>query len=448
MGWKTAGLIRVSGLTDGTDVDVLEAIASFLNEEDGRCFPALESVMLVARKSRNIVRQSIKTLCVQGLLSFSAEPGKVRSYVIHVHNLPEPKLDCFKEFFRTELCKKGPQVQKLTGFRSEPGSEVNREGVQKCTPTGFRSEPGGGSEMNPEQGNEQVSNREQNKEVMCAPSGNSSAIAAVASAQAQTLPTSFPQSSNSQNHSETQTAGKDSLPNASERSVAAHRDRLDASDGQTLQNGTRRSQNASTCISVACPENEPPPMSDEDLENLFANAQLEECPPFPEKGVRPPFEKGEHPFSEKEEKGTHPSEQRTERPKKKRTSIARPDGVSEQVWNDFSALRNKRRAPITETALKGIQREAEKAGISLEAALSTCCERGWQGFKAEWYSRATAKSSSPAPSSGGRYLTAQERYEERMRKAGEMSDAEYMAQFLRPTPLEIEARQRKNHESA
>lgn len=56
MGWKTAGLIRVSGLTDGTDVDVLEAIASFLNEEDGRCFPALESVMLVARKSRNIVR--------------------------------------------------------------------------------------------------------------------------------------------------------------------------------------------------------------------------------------------------------------------------------------------------------------------------------------------------------------------------------------------------------
>ena len=128
MGWKTAGLIRVSGLTDGTDVDVLEAIASFLNEEDGRCFPALESVMLVARKSRNIVRQSIKALCEQGLLSFSAEPGKVRSYVIHVHNLPEPKLECFKEFFRTELGKKGTPVQKLTGFRSEPGSVVNGEG--------------------------------------------------------------------------------------------------------------------------------------------------------------------------------------------------------------------------------------------------------------------------------------------------------------------------------
>lgn len=35
----------------------------------------------------------------------------------------------------------------------------------------------------------------------------------------------------------------------------------------------------------------------------------------------------------------------------------------------------------------GIQREAEKAGITLEEALSTCCERGWQGFKAEWYRR-------------------------------------------------------------
>lgn len=358
MGWKTAGLIRVSGLTDGTDVDVLEAIASFLNEEDGRCFPALESVMLVARKSRNIVRQSIKALCEQGLLSFSAEPGKVRSYVIHVHNLPEPKLECFKEFFRTELGKKGTPVQKLTGFRSEPGSVVNGEGVQKCTPTGFRSEPGGGSEVNPEQG----INRERNREVNSASmrtSGNSSANAAVASAQAQTLPTSFPQSSNSQNHSETKTAGKDSLPNASERSVAAHRDRPDTSDEQTRQNDAGCSQNASTRISGVCPENEPPPMSDEDLENLFADAQLDI-------GAK--------------------AEEPTGKTKRKRSSNAqKPESVSGQVWNDFTALRTKRRAPITETALKGIQREAEKAGITLEAALSTCCERGWQGFKASWY---------------------------------------------------------------
>lgn len=218
MGWKTAGLIRVSGLTDGTDVDVLEAIASFLNEEDGRCFPALESVMLVARKSRNIVRQSIKALCEQGLLSFSAEPGKVRSYVIHVHNLPEPKLECFKEFFRTELGKKGTPVQKLTGFRSEPGSVVNGEGVQKCTPTGFRSEPGGGSEVNPEQG----INRERNREVICALPEARSAIAAVASAQAQTpYPEDFDQSLFDEAQREAQLAG--SKPNTVKAEAPKHR---------------------------------------------------------------------------------------------------------------------------------------------------------------------------------------------------------------------------------
>lgn len=95
-------------------------------------------------------------------------------------------------------------------------------------------------------------------------------------------------------------------------------------------------------------------------------------------------------YEEAQLAGAKPTDEpprKDEKPKRKRTSVARPDGVSEQVWEDFSALRTKRRAPITETALRGIQREAEKAGISLEAALSTCCERGWQGFKASWYEK-------------------------------------------------------------
>ena len=348
-------------------------LAFHLNDETGECFPSISTLQAEMEvKSDNTVRGALRRLREAGFISWERETkdGLTVKTNYHLH--------------MNGSMAEGTSVSNGTSTIAVP--QPLREGTS--TVEGGTSTIAGGV-LQPVRTNKEIEqgiNKEENKESSMRTSGNS-AIAAVASAQAQTLPTSFPQSSNSQNHSETQTAGKDSLPNASERSVAAHRDRLDASDGQTLQNGTRRSQNASTCISVACPENEPPPMSDEDLENLFANAQLEECPPFPEKGVRPPFEKGEHPFSEKEEKGTHPSEQRTERPKKKRTSIARPDGVSEQVWNDFSALRNKRRAPITETALKGIQREAEKAGISLEAALSTCCERGWQGFKAEWYRR-------------------------------------------------------------
>lgn len=182
---------------------------------------------------------------------------------------------------------------------------------------------------------------------------------------------------------------------------------------------------------------------------IAAVASAQAQTPYPEDFDKSLFDEAQREAQLAGEKTTDEPPMKEEKPKRKRSSnVQKPESVSEQVWNDFTALRTKRRAPITETALKGIQREAEKAGITLEEALSTCCERGWQGFKAEWYSRATAKSSSPAPSSGGRYLTAQERYEERMRKAGEMSDAEYMAQFLRPTPLEIEARQRKNHESA
>lgn len=58
--------------------------------------------------------------------------------------------------------------------------------------------------------------------------------------------------------------------------------------------------------------------------------------------------------------------------------------IDPQVAKDFKALRKAKKAAITTTALAGIKREAEKAGLTFEAALKTCCERGWVGFKAEW----------------------------------------------------------------
>lgn len=59
-------------------------------------------------------------------------------------------------------------------------------------------------------------------------------------------------------------------------------------------------------------------------------------------------------------------------------------GVSETVCKDWLTLRKQKRAAVTPTAISGIQREAGKAKVSLQAALQTCCERGWQGFRAEW----------------------------------------------------------------
>lgn len=110
--------------------------------------------------------------------------------------------------------------------------------------------------------------------------------------------------------------------------------------------------------------------------------------PYPEDFDQSLFDEAQREAQLAGEKTTDEPPMKEEKPKRKRSSnVQKPESVSEQVWEDFSALRTKRRAPITETALKGIQREAEKAGITLEAALSTCCERGWQGFKAEWYRR-------------------------------------------------------------
>jgi len=61
-----------------------------------------------------------------------------------------------------------------------------------------------------------------------------------------------------------------------------------------------------------------------------------------------------------------------------------PDGVDQKVWEDFVQLRKVKKAAITDTAIKGLQREANKAGYSLQEALETCCSRGWVGFKASW----------------------------------------------------------------
>jgi hypothetical protein len=69
---------------------------------------------------------------------------------------------------------------------------------------------------------------------------------------------------------------------------------------------------------------------------------------------------------------------------KGRECIATPNGVAVTVWQDFVKHRKAKKSPITDTAMQAIQREADKAGWTLETALSETCARGWTGFKAEW----------------------------------------------------------------
>lgn len=261
---------------------VLVELANCHNGKTGKCTPGIKYLHEVTELKEDTISTATNFLQSKGFIKktyVAVEKGRAISY---------------------ELLGFNPQEweRKKTEDSTENGLTQNRGNPESVGPpeTGATDSPENGGTGTPEFGGETGNkNRERNREVMCAPSGNSSANAAVASAQAQTpYPEDFDQSLFDEAQREAQLAG-------------------------------------------AKPTDEPP--------------------------------------------------RKEEKPKRKRTSVARPDGVSEQVWEDFSALRTKRRAPITETALKGIQREAEKAGITLEAALSTCCERGWQGFKAEWYRR-------------------------------------------------------------
>jgi uncharacterized protein YdaU (DUF1376 family) len=70
--------------------------------------------------------------------------------------------------------------------------------------------------------------------------------------------------------------------------------------------------------------------------------------------------------------------------KQKTKTIDTPSGVDESVWKDYLKIRKAKDLPITETALKGIEREAAKAGKTLNEVITICCENSWAGFKAEW----------------------------------------------------------------
>jgi len=59
-------------------------------------------------------------------------------------------------------------------------------------------------------------------------------------------------------------------------------------------------------------------------------------------------------------------------------------GVNEQTAIDWVAVRKSKRAAPTKTAIDGISNQAKQAGMTLDQAIKTCCERGWASFQAEW----------------------------------------------------------------
>lgn len=69
---------------------------------------------------------------------------------------------------------------------------------------------------------------------------------------------------------------------------------------------------------------------------------------------------------------------------KKKTTIPKPENVTDQTWSDFLTHRKNKKAPVTQTVLNAFAKQAELAGMSLEDAFIESVSRGWAGFKAEW----------------------------------------------------------------
>lgn len=87
---------------------------------------------------------------------------------------------------------------------------------------------------------------------------------------------------------------------------------------------------------------------------------------------------------EDEDEDTDIEEEKKQKTTRAPSAHAMLSGVPTDLVGDFMKIRKSKRTALTQTAVDGIKREASKAGYSLEMAIRTCCERGWQSFKAEW----------------------------------------------------------------
>ncbi len=80
-------------------------------------------------------------------------------------------------------------------------------------------------------------------------------------------------------------------------------------------------------------------------------------------------------------------------------SVQKPEGVSDEVWANWCELKSRgangnrsKRVRVTPYMLNAMIRESEKAGLTLQEAMTFQLEQGWQGFNAEWYGKRHQKS--------------------------------------------------------
>jgi uncharacterized protein YdaU (DUF1376 family) len=72
--------------------------------------------------------------------------------------------------------------------------------------------------------------------------------------------------------------------------------------------------------------------------------------------------------------------------------VVTPEGVSDDLWNDFLIYRKRLKAPVSERVLARLIKEAELAKMPLDQVLETIIFKGWRSFEASWIQQAQQKS--------------------------------------------------------
>jgi uncharacterized protein YdaU (DUF1376 family) len=73
--------------------------------------------------------------------------------------------------------------------------------------------------------------------------------------------------------------------------------------------------------------------------------------------------------------------------------VVTPEGVSDDLWNDFLIYRKRLKAPVTDRVLARLIKEAELAKMPLDQVLETIIFKGWRSFDATWITQAAQKAS-------------------------------------------------------
>lgn len=73
--------------------------------------------------------------------------------------------------------------------------------------------------------------------------------------------------------------------------------------------------------------------------------------------------------------------------------VVTPEGVSDDLWNDFLVYRKRLKAPVTDRVLARLVKEAELAKMPLDQVLETIIFKGWRSFDATWITQAAQKAS-------------------------------------------------------